>query len=105
MRKHVTLTRVNKIEAMYGRSRVNVKVELRSSFTFRLGLSYIASISFKHVNSTYICREKLRDNGNQPLRDKTAKHLCVRKQDRAITCAFCLYSNVFWDPFLESPDN
>ena len=29
---HVTLTRVNKIETMYGRSRVNVKVEPRSTF-------------------------------------------------------------------------
>ena len=81
------------------------KVELRSSFTFRRGLSYIASISFKHVNFKCVRREKLRDNGNQPVRHRTAKHLGVRKQDRAITCAFCLYSNVFWDPFLESPDN
>ena len=35
---------------MYGRSRVNVEVEPRSTFTFTCGLSYIASISFTHVN-------------------------------------------------------
>ena len=29
---HVNLTRVNKIETMYGRSRANVKVEPRSTF-------------------------------------------------------------------------
>ena len=39
-------THVNKIETMFGRSRVNVKVEHRSTFTFTRGLSYIAPISF-----------------------------------------------------------
>ena len=34
---------------MYERSRVNVKVEPRSTFTFTCDLSYIASISFRHV--------------------------------------------------------
>ena len=47
---HVNFTRVHKIEAMYRRSRVNVKVEPRSFFTFARGLSYIArSILFKRV--------------------------------------------------------
>ena len=42
----VNFTRVNKIETMYGRSRVNVRVEPLPTFTFPRGLSYIASISF-----------------------------------------------------------
>ena len=61
MRTHVNFTRVNKMETMYGQSRVYVKVEPRSTFTLTRGLSYIASISF-----TRLRREKLRDSGNQP---------------------------------------
>ena len=40
MRGHVNFTPVNK------------KLETRSTFTFSLGLSYIASISFTHVKLT-----------------------------------------------------
>ena len=65
MRSHVNFTRVNKIETMYGRSRVNVKVEPRSTFTFTRGLSYIASSSFTRVNFRCVRTEKLRDSGNQ----------------------------------------
>ena len=54
---HVNFTRLNKIETMYERSRVNVKVEPRSTFTFTCGLSYIASISFRHVNFACVRRE------------------------------------------------
>ena len=57
----VIFTSVNKIEAMYGRSCVNVKVEPRLTFTCTRGLSYNASISFTCVRS-----EKIRDSGNQP---------------------------------------
>ena len=46
MRTLVNFTHVNKIEAMYERPRVNVRVERGSTFTFMRGLSYIASISF-----------------------------------------------------------
>ena len=66
-RTHVNFTRVNKIEAMYGRSRVRVKVERGLTFTFTRGLSYIASISFMHVKFTCVRTEKLRDSANQPL--------------------------------------
>ena len=59
-------TRVKKIETMYGRSRVHVKVEPCSTFTFTLGLSYIVAVSFTHVNFTCVRTEKLRDSGNQP---------------------------------------
>ena len=52
-------TRVNKIETMYGRSRVNVKVEPRSTFTFTRGLSYIASISFTRVKFTCVRTKKI----------------------------------------------
>ena len=57
---------VNKIETLYGRSRKYVKIEPRSTFTFTRGLSYIAYISFTHVNFTYFLTEKLRNSGNQP---------------------------------------
>ena len=42
-------TRANKTEAMYGRSRGNVKIEPRSTFTFMLDRRYIASILFTRV--------------------------------------------------------
>ena len=41
---HVDFTRLNKIEAMFGREREHVKVELRSNLTFTRDLSYIAFI-------------------------------------------------------------
>ena len=68
-RTHVSFTRVNKIETMYGRSRVNVKVEPRSSFTFKRVLSYIAFILFTRVHTLKLreSTKKLRDSGNQPL--------------------------------------
>ena len=37
---HLTFTRVNKIEDMYDRSRVNLKVEPRSTFTFSRDLLF-----------------------------------------------------------------
>ena len=42
---------------MYGRSRINVKVEPRSTFTFTRGLSHTASISFTRVNFTCVRTE------------------------------------------------
>ena len=58
--------RINKIKAMYGRSRVNVKVEPRSTFTLTRGVSYIAYISFTQVIFMCVRTEKLRHSGNQP---------------------------------------
>ena len=52
VRMHVNSTCVNKIEAMYGRSRVNVKVKARLIFTFTPDLSYITSIIFTRVKIT-----------------------------------------------------
>jgi len=52
---------------MYEVSRVNIKVERRSAFTFTRGLSYIASISFTLVKLTCIKTKKLRDSRNQPM--------------------------------------
>ena len=54
VRRRVKFTCRNKIEAMYGRSRVRckLKVEPRSTFTFTRDLSYIASILFTHLNFT-----------------------------------------------------
>ena len=42
-------TRVNKTEAMYRRSSINVKVERGSIFAFPRDLPYIASVLFTHV--------------------------------------------------------
>ena len=66
LRIHVNFMRVNKIEAMYGNSRVNVKVDLRSTFTFTRSVSYIASILFKRVLFTRVNTCKLRVSGNPP---------------------------------------
>ena len=46
---HVNFTRVNKIETIYGRSHVNMKVKPRSNFTITSGLSHIVSILFTRV--------------------------------------------------------
>ena len=59
-------TRVNKIETMYERSRVSVKVEQGSTFTFTRDLPYIVSISFTRVYFTCVRTEKLRDSGSEP---------------------------------------
>ena len=65
MRTHVNFTRINTIETMYGRLRVNV--EPSSTFTFARGLSYMASFSFTRVNFTCVRTEKIRDSGKQPF--------------------------------------
>ena len=39
---------------MYGRSRVNVKVEPRSTFTFTRGLSYIGANLIVNINFTRV---------------------------------------------------
>ena len=46
---HVNFTRVNKIEAMYRTSRVNVKVGPRSTCVHARPFIYIASILFTRV--------------------------------------------------------
>ena len=66
MRTHVNFARVNKLETPYGRSRLYVEVEPRSTFTSTFGLSYIASISFTRVKFACVRTKKLRDTGNQP---------------------------------------
>ena len=55
-RTGVNLTREKKkkIEAVHRKSRVNVKVEPRPNFTFKRGLSYIASFLFTHVKLTCV---------------------------------------------------
>ena len=66
----LTFTRVNEIEAIYERSRVNVKVKRDSTFTFKgvckRDLSYMASILFTRVKFTAVRTSKLRDTGNPP---------------------------------------
>ena len=48
---YVKFTRVNEIEAMYERPRVNVKVERGSTFTYARDLPYIVSILFMRVRT------------------------------------------------------
>ena len=52
VRTIVNFTRVDKIVATCGRSRVNVKVEPGSTFTFTCDLSYIASTLLRRVKCT-----------------------------------------------------
>ena len=54
---------------MYERSRIQVNVKLRSTFTFMLGLPYMASILFTRVKFTCVRTLKSLDNGNPPVRD------------------------------------
>ena len=54
----LTFTRVNEIEAIYEKSRVNVKLKRDSTFTFKgvceRDLSYMASILFTRVKFTAV---------------------------------------------------
>ena len=62
VRKHVNFTRVNKIEAsklMYARSRVNVRVELRSTSTSTCAV-FMQCLYFIYAHKI----RKLRDGGN-----------------------------------------
>ena len=67
---HVNFVWAHKKNTIYGRSRVNVKVEPRSTFMFTRGLSYIASISFTHVNFTCVRTEKLGNKINPKLQNR-----------------------------------
>ena len=49
VRTRLNFTRINEIEKMYGRSRVKVKVEPRSTFTFTRGLSYTLPLCYLHA--------------------------------------------------------
>ena len=57
MPTHVNFSRVNKIEVMCERSRVNVKVERGSTFTFTRDLPYIASVLFTRTHGNYAAVE------------------------------------------------
>ena len=66
MLSHAKFTCVNKIETMYERSSVNVKVERGVTFMFTRGLSYIAFNLFTHVIFTHVRTYKLGDSENPP---------------------------------------
>ena len=103
---------------MYGRSRVRVKVERGLTFTFTRGLSYIASISFMHVNVTCVRTEKLRVSGNQSLpsrarrntqsntkRENTVRETGERKSN-VLSCfytCFLILSFFFCQPGFHAP--
>ena len=103
---------------MYGRSRVRVKVERGLTSTFTRGLSYIASISFMHVNVTCVRTEKLRVSANQPLpsrarrntqsntkRDSTVRETGERKTN-VLSCfytCFLILSFFFCQPGFHAP--
>ena len=96
MRSHLNFTRVNKIETMYGRSRGNVKVEPRSTFTFTRGLLYIASSSFTRDNFRCVRTEKLCYSGNQlsgcvhTIRDSFGiyEHLVILSRDQRFSLRY-----------------
>ena len=48
---YVKFTRVNEIETMYERPRVNVKVERGSTFTYTRDLPYVVFILFTRVRT------------------------------------------------------
>ena len=54
VRTHVKFACVNEIEVMYARSRVIVKVEWGSTFTFMRDLPYIVSILLTRVKLTWV---------------------------------------------------
>ena len=84
----MNFTHVNKVEAIYGRSRVSVKVERGSTFTFTRGLSYIASISFMRVKFTCIRSEKLRYSANLSLLSRARRKTQSNKtRERRAQCA------------------
>ena len=58
-----------------GWSRVNVKVEPRTTFAFTRGLSYIASISFTYVNFTSTARKNYA-TVEIHLKTTNANHAC-----------------------------
>ena len=65
MRKHVNFRRVNKMEAMYGRSRLTVKVEPRSSLNFNV-----------YARKIYVRKYvKLPDCGNPPQPTRAIKQI------------------------------
>ena len=117
-RTHVNFTRVNKVEAMYGRSRVRVNVERGLTFTFTSGLSYIASISFMNVKVTCVRTKKLRVSANQPLprrarrntqsntkRESTVRETGERKSN-VLSCfytCFLILSFFFCQPGFHAP--
>ena len=85
VRTHVNYARVHKIETLYGRSRIYVKVEPRSTSTFTRGLSYIASISFTrviyvraHGEITWQWKSTLR-------KDSRPKRVCTAEQGKVFT--------------------
>ena len=65
-------------------SRVNVKVEPRSTFTFTGDHSYIAPISFTHVNFTLVRTGKLRDGGNRFSAAAGREEPCVQTLKTAV---------------------
>jgi len=81
------LTRVNEIEAMYERSRVNGKVERGSTFTLTRDLPYIVFILFTRVNFTCVRTSNIRDSGNHlnflkpPSLTPLAKREMILKQE------------------------
>ena len=71
MRTRIEFMWVNKIEPMYERSRINVKVETGSFFTFtRDLLKHIAPISFTHVKFTCVAHVKITRQLKSALRVK-----------------------------------
>ena len=94
MRTHINFTRVNKIEVISDRPRVNVTVKRGSTFAFTRDLPYIAFILFTCVNITYVSTLKLRNSGNQPL--YTVVFLAQMRRQNLLTSRDLYYSVVLF---------
>ena len=97
VRMHVNFTRVGKIQAMCGKSRVNVKVKPRLTFTFRRGLSYIASILFTRVKFTRQWKSTLRNKKECMLRTSvTFLILDAETHHRRMFWSRSVCDNIYW---------
>ena len=72
-------TCVNKVEAIYGRSRFNVNLYSRSTIVFTGGLSYIASILFARVKITRQWKYTLRGSSVVHGTEMTTCPACLKR--------------------------
>ena len=86
-------TRVNEIEAVYERPRVNVKVERGSTFTFMRDLPYIVFLSFTHVKITRQWKSTLYHlrRRHQRGRQKSNRVRLARQQLCTCITLFCAF--------------
>ena len=91
MRKHLNFTRVNKIETMYERSRVNVKVEPRSTFTF-YAWPFIHYLYVIHGRKFYVRSQGKITRQSQPLTQyNIQKQRKIETEDIELNNYMCIF--------------